>query len=103
MARIVALYDTPKDPAAFDRYYETTHVKIAQKMPGLRSIELSKGPVVTPMGPSSYHRVGTLRFDSMADLQKAVASPEGQATAADVMNFATGGVTLLFFDTLDFF
>ena len=102
MARIVALYDTPKDAAAFDRYYETTHVKIAQKMPGLRSIELSKGPVVTAAGSATYHRVGTLRFDSMNDLQTAVASPEGQATAADVMNFATGGVTLLFFDTLDF-
>ena len=102
MARIVALYDTPKDPAAFDAYYETTHVKIAQRIPGLRSIELSKGPIVTPAGPASYHRVGTLRFDSMADLQQALASPEGQATAADVMNFATGGVTLLFFDTLDF-
>ena len=103
MARIVALYDTPKDPAAFDRYYETTHVKIAQKIPGLRSIELSKGAVMTPAGPASFHRVGTLRFDSMNDLHKALASPEGQATAADVMNFATGGVTLLFFDTMDFF
>ena len=102
MARIVALYDTPKDPAAFDRYYETTHVAIAQKVPGLRSIELSKGPVVTAVGGATYHRVGTLRFDSWDDLQKGVASPEGQATAADVMNFATGGVTLLFFDTMDF-
>ena len=102
MARIVALYNTPKDPASFDRYYETTHVEIAQKMPGLRSVELSKGPVVTAAGNGSYHRVGTLRFDSWDALQKAVASPEGQATAADVMNFATGGVTLLFFDTLDF-
>jgi uncharacterized protein (TIGR02118 family) len=102
MARIVALYNTPKDPAAFDEYYETTHVDLAQKMPGLRSIELSKGPVVTAVGDSSYHRVGTLRFDSWDGLQKALASPEGQATAADVMNFATGGVTLLFFDTMDF-
>ena len=102
MARIVALYSTPKDPAGFDEYYETTHVGIAQKMPGLRSIELSKGPVVTAAGNSTYHRVGTLRFDSWDALQEAVASPEGQATAADVMTFATGGVTLLFFDTLDF-
>lgn len=102
MARIVALYNTPKDPAAFDKYYETTHMDIAQKMPGVRSIELSKGPVVTAAGGGAYHRVGTLRFDSWDALQKAVASPEGQATAADVMTFATGGVTLLFFDTLDF-
>jgi uncharacterized protein (TIGR02118 family) len=102
MARLVALYNTPKDPAAFDSYYETTHVDMAKKMPHLRSIELSKGQIATPGGAASYHRVGTLRFDSMEDLQKSLASPEGQATAADVMNFATGGVTLLFFDTMDF-
>ena len=100
MARIVALYPAPQDPAEFDRYYETTHVEIAKKMPGLRSIELSKGPVISPTG-GTYHRVGTLRFDSMADLQKAVESPEGQATAADLPKFATGGFQLLFFDTID--
>ena len=102
MARIVALYDTPTDQAAFDSYYETTHMRLAEKIPKLRSIELSKGPVIAAAGTAAYHRVGTLRFDSMDDLQKAVASPEGQATAADLANFATGGVTLLFFDTMDF-
>jgi len=100
MARIVALYPAPQDPAAFDRHYETTHVKLARKMPHLRSIELSKGPVISPTG-GEYHRVGTLRFDSMDHLQEALESPEGQATAADLSNFATGGVTLLFFDTID--
>ncbi|HEX6588275.1 MAG TPA: EthD family reductase, partial [Longimicrobiales bacterium] len=59
-----------------------------------------KGPVISPTG-GTYHRVGTLRFDSMDDLQKAVVSPEGQAAAADVMTFAAGGVTMLFFDTID--
>lgn len=100
MARIVALYPAPQDPAEFDRYYETKHVELAQQMPKLRSIELSKGPVISPTG-GTYHRVGTLRFDSMDDLQEAVESPQGQATAADLSNFATGGVTLLFFDTID--
>lgn len=100
MARIVALYPAPQDPAEFDRYYETKHVELAQRMPKLRSIELSKGPVISPTG-GTYHRVGTLRFDSMDDLQEAVESPQGQATAADLSNFATGGVTLLFFDTID--
>lgn len=102
MARIVALYNTPKDPAEFDRYYETTHIHIALKIPGVRSIELSKGPVMAAVGDSSHHRVGTLRFDSWDDLQKAFASPEGQAAAADAVNLATGGMTMLFFDTMDF-
>ena len=55
----------------------------------------------SPNCSDTYHRVGTLRFDTMADLQKAVESPEGQATAADLPNFATGGFQLLFFDTID--
>ena len=36
---------------------------------------------------------------SMADIGAALSSPEGQAAAADVGNFATGGVTLLIFDS----
>jgi uncharacterized protein (TIGR02118 family) len=36
-----------------------------------------------------------LSFDSMADLSAALASPEGQAAAADLSNFATAGATLL--------
>jgi hypothetical protein len=34
----------------------------------------------------------------MADLNAALASAEGQAAAADVANFASGGVTLLVYD-----
>jgi uncharacterized protein (TIGR02118 family) len=98
---LVALFPASWDPAAFDRHYETTHVEIARKMPGLRSVELSKGPVVTAAGDAYYSRVGTLRLDSKDDLQKAVVSQEGETTAADVMNVATDGVTLLFFDTID--
>lgn len=35
----------------------------------------------------------------MADIQVALASSEGRATAADLANFASGGVELLMFDT----
>jgi hypothetical protein len=34
----------------------------------------------------------------MAAVQRAFASPEGQATVADVGKFATGGVDILMFD-----
>jgi len=35
----------------------------------------------------------------MAAIAAAFASPEGQAAAADVANFATGGASLLMYDT----
>jgi uncharacterized protein (TIGR02118 family) len=40
-----------------------------------------------------------LTFDNMAAIQAAFASPEGQAAAADVQTFATGGAEMMFFDT----
>ncbi|MFO1415079.1 MAG: EthD family reductase [Burkholderiales bacterium] len=99
MAKLYALYKTPADPAAFDRYYYATHVPLAKKVPGLRGYDVTTGPVFAPGGAAPYHLVATLTFDSLAAIQAALGSPEGQATAADLANFATGGVELLFADT----
>jgi len=52
MARLVAMYKTPKDAGGFDAYYFNTHVPIAKKIPGLRKYEVSKGPVMTPAHPA---------------------------------------------------
>jgi uncharacterized protein (TIGR02118 family) len=99
MAQLVVMYKTPRDAAAFDKYYADKHVPIAKKIPGLRKFEVSKGPVATPAGPSGYHLVATLTFDSLAAIQSALGSAEGQAAAADVQNFATGGADMFIFDT----
>ncbi|MGH6789681.1 MAG: EthD family reductase [Pseudolabrys sp.] len=98
MANLVVLYKTPKDAAAFDKHYFEKHVPIAKKIPGLRKYEVSKGPVMTPAGPSGVHLVATLQFDDVAAIQSAFASPQGQAAAADLQTFATGGADLLLFD-----
>jgi len=44
------------------------------------------------------YMIATLRFDDMAAIQAAFASPEGQAAAADVATFATGGAKMMMFD-----
>jgi uncharacterized protein (TIGR02118 family) len=98
MASLVVMYKTPTDPRAFDSYYSETHIPIAQRVPGLLKYEISKGPVMTPGGPSAYQLVATLRFYDMAALQHALASSEGHAAVADVPNFATGGVDIYMFD-----
>jgi uncharacterized protein (TIGR02118 family) len=98
MASLVVMYGAPQDAKAFDTYYFGTHVPIAKKIPGLRKYDVSQGPVGTPAGPSKYHLIATLHFDSMADIQAAFASPEGQAAAADVPKFASGGAEMLMFD-----
>jgi len=97
MARLVVLYKTPKDVAAFDKHYFQTHVPLAKKVPGLRKYEVSQGPVVTPAGLSGVHLVATLHFDDIPAIQKAFASAEGQAAGADAATL--GSLDMLIFDS----
>ena len=101
MAKLLVLYKTPTDAAAFDKYYADTHIPLARKIPGLRHYEISRGPGASPAGASGVHLVATLTFDSLAALQDGLGSPDGQAAAGDLPNFATGGVDLLIFDTAE--
>ena len=101
MAQVIVTYKTPKDPAAFDRYYAETHIPLAKKMPGLRKYQVSQGPVGSPAGASGIHLIAILTFDNMAAVGAAFGSAEGKAAAGDVPNFASGGADIAFFDTKD--
>jgi len=98
MARLLAMYKTPADKAAFDGYYFGTHVPLAKTVPGLRKYEVNAGPVMGMQGPSATYLVATLHFDTVADLTAALGTPQGKATADDLKNFADAGVDILFFD-----
>jgi len=98
MARLLVMYKTPRDTAAFDKHYFEKHVPIAKKIPGLRKYEVSRGPVASPMGSSPYHLIASLQFDDSAAIQNAFGSTQGQAAVADVQTFATGGVDIFMFE-----
>ncbi|MDP9370237.1 MAG: EthD family reductase, partial [Chloroflexota bacterium] len=86
----------PTDVAAFEAYYLGTHRPLALQIPGLQ--EILGGPVLGTLegGQAETHRIAVVRFAGRAELEAALASPEGQAAFADVANFATGGVTAFF-------
>ena len=81
-ARLLVLWEQPSDPEAFEQHYREVHVPIARKLPGLRSYRLSHQ--VNAVRGESCYMVATLTWDTPEDLRTAFASPEGQATAADV-------------------
>jgi uncharacterized protein (TIGR02118 family) len=93
------LYKQPSDPSAFDRYYFETHVPKARGLPGLRSYVVSSSKPDPVAGDEAPYLVAELEFDSKADFQAAMASGAGEATVADLANFAQAGVTVLAFDT----
>ena len=99
MAKLIAIYQQPKDPAAFDHYYYNTHLPIAKTIPGLVSYEVTTGDVMGMAGKHGIYLIAILEFESMAAIGAAMASPEGQATAADLGNFASAGVDVMMGDT----
>ncbi len=92
--KLVALYGPPADVKDFERYYAETHIPLAHRLPGLKRVETARLRSMGAGEAAPYHRIAELWFADMAQFQAAVVSPEGQALAADVANFATGGLTL---------
>lgn len=99
MAKLFAIYQQPKDPAAFDNYYFTKHVPLAKTIPGLMSYEVTRGDVMGMAGKHGVYLVAILEFESMQAIGAAMASPQGQATAADLANFASAGVDVMMGET----
>ncbi|MDB5709974.1 MAG: EthD family reductase [Sphingomonas bacterium] len=101
MAALVAIYKKPADVDAFEKHYFGTHIPLAKTMPGVRKYEVSAGPVSVLAGPSDVYLIGTVYFDDLEAMEKAFASPEGRATAADRQLYAADdtGVQIFVFDT----
>ena len=100
MVRFLVLYNQPDDTEAFDRHYREVHIPLAKKLPGLRRYTTGRQPVAV-RGGGPYYLVAELDWDDMAAMQEAFHSPEGQAAAADVPTFASGGVQSMVYEFQD--
>ena len=89
----------PLVDSVFDDYYFNKHLPLAKTVPGLRSYEVTRGDVMGMTGKHGAYLVAILEFDSMAAIQAAMASPQGQATVADLANFAGAGVDVMMAET----
>jgi uncharacterized protein (TIGR02118 family) len=99
MAQILVLYPTPPDPRKFDDHYFGVHSGLACRLPGLRSLRVSRGPITSPQGSSPYHLIAQLQFDSRAALDAALQSDESRRATADLATFAPHDRRSFIFDT----
>jgi uncharacterized protein (TIGR02118 family) len=96
MHRMIVLYNEPKDAAHFKKYYVETHLPLASKLAGVKHAHYSFD--VKPLGPGKApFCIFEADFESEAAMMSALGSKEGQAVAADVPNYASGGVTMAHF------
>jgi uncharacterized protein (TIGR02118 family) len=97
MARLVALYSQPDDTDAFDAHYRDVHMPIIRRYPGLRDVRLTR-PAGVGGRTAPFYLMAEMVFDSVDDLQAALASEAGAESARDLRNFAAAGVALFIAD-----
>jgi uncharacterized protein (TIGR02118 family) len=96
MAIVTVLYNTPKDTAAFEKYYSSSHIPLVQanqREIGFVRADLTKFSATADGKKPTFYRQAELYFNSMDDLKKGMATPGFKKVADDLKNFATGGLT----------
>jgi uncharacterized protein (TIGR02118 family) len=98
MAFVTVIYNTPKSAAAFEKYYWATHVPLVgakQAEIGFVGAELTKFDATLDGKKPTYYRQAVLWFNTMADLEKGIATPGFKEVGDDLAKFATGGLMAL--------
>lgn len=90
-AKLVVLYATPDDPAAFDAQYRDEHVPLVHKVPGLDRFEWASIAGAADGGEQTYHVIAELYFADPDALQTALGTDEGKAAAAHYGQIAPPG------------
>ena len=97
-AIVTVIYKTPKDTAAFEKYYSESHLPLvtaSKNEIGFDRAELTKFDSNLDGSPRSRYRQAELYFPSMDALKKGVATPAFKKVAGDLPKFATGGFDAL--------
>lgn len=95
MYRVLISYGHPDDPAAFDDYYASTHLPLAAQIPGVMHFAAGRCESLDGTTPAFY-MFADIGFATREDALAGLSSPQGQAAAADIAAFATGGATMTF-------
>jgi uncharacterized protein (TIGR02118 family) len=93
MIKLIALYRTPADAAAFDKHYHEIHTPLVRKYPGLRKLEITR-VTGAPIGDAKYHLMAEMYWDDKSAMDSALSSPEGKAVIKDLLSFAADIVTI---------
>jgi uncharacterized protein (TIGR02118 family) len=84
MIRFLITDDIPTDPAAFDHHYREVHVPLTRRLPGLVEYTVVRNP--EPVRSAPYYQIAELTGPDWDTARAAFASPEGRATAEDMLN-----------------
>jgi uncharacterized protein (TIGR02118 family) len=97
-AIVTVIYKTPKDVAAFEKYYADHHIPLvvaSQAQIGFDRAELTKFDSNLDGSAPARYRQAELYFPSTEALKRGIATPAFKKVAGDLPKFATGGLDAL--------
>lgn len=94
MAKLIALYKIPSDPAAFDAAYFGTHLPLMAQVPGLQKTTVTRF-TRTLVGDGLY-LMAEMTFADAETRKAAMKSPQMAAAGENLSSFADGLYTLMF-------
>lgn len=100
MIKATVLYGHSTDAQAFESDYSETPFPLAAKTQDILKTEFSKCLPDPDGSAPAFYRMAEIYFAGPAEMREAFGSDEGKEKAADLQNFASGGVTILF-STID--
>ena len=92
--KLVALYNHPADPEAFDKAYFGEHIPLVEKVPGLLDTKITR--LRASMRGHDFYLMAELYFEDEAAFKKGMNSPEMAAAGESLDSFAKGEYALLF-------
>ena len=93
MYQLTATYAQPESPESFIEHYRTKHVPLARELPKLTFFGWTVCETADGSGPAHFV-IAVLQWATKQVALAALASPAGQATVADLANFAGAGVDI---------
>jgi uncharacterized protein (TIGR02118 family) len=85
MAKLVVIYDQPKDQEGFENYYFNVHIPLAQKLPHIKAAEVHRVLQAQNTAEQPY-LFAELIFETPQELTQALSSAEGRDVQGDVIN-----------------
>jgi uncharacterized protein (TIGR02118 family) len=92
--KLTVLYGAPTDPVHFEKYYFETHMPIVRAASAGIRLETAKGMAGADGKPPAYYRIFEAWFESAAQMASITSTPAWAKAAADVPNYASGGITV---------
>ena len=95
--KLMLMYPTPKDLAAFERAYSDEHIPMA--VPVFKAAGATKAILTkvtgSPGGSPAFHRIAEIHFPSLAALQACAGSKGGQGALAHAHKISNGGAPVV--------